>query len=143
MKPEVYFPGLVRNPNEGTFAFSGYVILHRNLSMAILGKIKSMSSPTSCSDSGQQQMLREKFKNIGDIQDCISRIFSQFLLFCNLRISWTRSCVFVFNTLSCIFIPWMHTVAFEIQQLILEPKIMSKMTWGGRWVTKPCPYTCN
>lgn len=98
--------------------------------MAILDRIKDMYSPRSCSDSGQQQMLREEFKNRGHIQDYILRIFSQFLPVYNSRISWTRSCVFVFNTPTGIFIPWMHPVAFEIQQLIFEPKIISKLTQG-------------
>lgn len=81
--------------------------------MAILHKRKNMYSPSYCSDGGQQQIPREKFKNRGNIQDSILRIFSHFLPVYNLRISWNRSCVFVFNTFQ-VFLP------HECIQLLLK-----------------------
>lgn len=61
-------------------------------------------------------------------QGYVSRMFSQFLTVCNSGISWTKSYVFVFKTPLGIFIPCVHPVAFEIQQVIFEPKVISMQT---------------
>lgn len=87
--------------------------LHRKLSMSILDKIKKYVCSRYCPDSGQEQILREKFKNRENIQDLILRIFPNFFPVYYSRISWKRSSVFVFNTFHVF-------LSYECIQLLLK-----------------------